>query len=231
MTVAAVILAATPDAALADAAGVPRVRRIADSAWAGGAMPVIVVVADPDGSVAAALSGLEASLIDPVAPEHGPVGQITRGIDAAVTAVTGTTAAIIWPVRLCWVGPETITSLVEAHGADPGALLRPTFHGESGWPALLPLAALAAFRALPSTAMPGDLLATLAEGGALPVHGIDLGDPGTVLDGGTPREDLPPYEGPAQPAGGHAHEWGEAMAATAEEASLPEPGEADAARD
>ena len=37
MTVAAVILAASPESALADADGVPRVRRIVDSAWSGGA--------------------------------------------------------------------------------------------------------------------------------------------------------------------------------------------------
>ena len=32
----------------------------------------------------------------------------------------------------------------------------------------------------------------------LPTQAIDLGDPGTTIDGDTPRDDLPPYEGPAE---------------------------------
>lgn len=220
MTVAAVILAATVDSALADAAGVPRVRRIADAAWSGGAMPIIVVAPDPDGAVAAALAGTEATLTAPVDPALGPVGQIARGIDVAASLVTGTTAAIIWPARLCWIGPETVTSLVEAHGAHPEALLRPTFRGETGWPALLPLEALPVFRALPTTAMPDELVEAIAPTATLEARRIDLGDPGTVMDGSVPREDLPPYDGPAEPAGEHTHEWGEAVAATADESPM-----------
>ena len=47
MTVAAVILAASVESALGDAAGVARVRRIADAAWAGGATPIVVVSPKP----------------------------------------------------------------------------------------------------------------------------------------------------------------------------------------
>ena len=43
MTIAAVILALTPGVALADAEGVTRVRRIVDSAWSGGAMPIVEI--------------------------------------------------------------------------------------------------------------------------------------------------------------------------------------------
>lgn len=229
MTVAAVILAATVDSALLDADGVPRIRRIADSAWAGGAMPVIVVAPDPEGTVAAALAGADATLAAPVEQERGPVGQIAHGIEVAAAAVTGTTGAIIWPARLCWVGPETITSLVEAHGAHPGDLLRPTYVGERGWPALLPLEALPALRALSPTAMPEALLAGLEDGGSVEVRSIDLGDPGTVIDGSTRREDLPPYDGPAEPGGSRAHEWGEAIAGTTEETPVAGPTGASAA--
>jgi hypothetical protein len=49
VTVAAVILAASPQSALADADGLPAVRRNADTAWSGGAVPIIVVAADPGG--------------------------------------------------------------------------------------------------------------------------------------------------------------------------------------
>jgi hypothetical protein len=43
MTVAAVILSATAEGALADALGQRRVRRLVDIAWSGGALPVVVV--------------------------------------------------------------------------------------------------------------------------------------------------------------------------------------------
>ena len=223
MTVAAIVLAASVESALADAGGVPRVRRIADAAWAGGAMPVVVVAPDPDGTVAAALAGAEVTLATPVAPEHGPVGQIARGIDVAASLVSETTAVLIWPARLCWAGPETAGSLIEAHGLNRTSLLRPTFHDDVGWPALLPIDALPAFRGLPATAMPDELLAALAESGALEVRDIDLGDPGTVIDGATRREDLPPYEGPADPTGGGSNEWGAAVAATPDEAPVATP--------
>lgn len=223
MTVAAVILAASTDSALAEAAGVARVRRIADAAWAGGATPIVVVASDPDGLVAAALAGAPVTLAGPAPKEGGPVAQIARGVDLAVAEVTGTEAALIWPARLCWAGPETVTSLIEAHGIERDALLRPSYRREAGWPALLPLGALAAFRALPPTAMPDELLASLVSSGAVALRAFDLGDPGTVIDGTTSRDELPPYEGPAEPAAAHSHEWGAAVAATPEDTPLSGP--------
>ncbi len=223
MTVAAVILAASPESALADAAGVARVRRIADAAWAGGATPILVVARDPDGRIATALAGAPVTLAAPAPIEGGPVAQIVRGIELAIGEIHGTGAALIWPARMCWAGPETATSLIEAHGVDPAALLRPTYRDEAGWPALLPVASLEAFRRLSATAMPDELLAALVESGAVSLRGIDLGDPGTVIDGSTPRDELPPYDGPSEPAAPHSHEWGAAIAASPDEAPLTGP--------
>jgi CTP:molybdopterin cytidylyltransferase MocA len=222
VTVAAAVMAASVDSALADATGVARVRRIADAAWAGGATPIIIVAPDPDGRLALALAGAPVTLGEPAA-DGGPVAQIVRAIELAVAEVSGTDAALIWPARLCWAGPETATSLIEAHGVDPGALLRPTYGGEAGWPALLPVAALEAFRRLSPTAMPDELLDALVESGAVTLRAIDMGDPGTVIDGSTPRDELPPYEGPSEPAASHSHEWGAAIAATPDEAPLTGP--------
>jgi hypothetical protein len=222
VTVAAVILAASAESALADAAGVPRVRRIADAAWAGGATPIVIVAADPDGRVAAALAGAPVTLAEPAPHEGGPVAQIARGVDVAIGESSGTDAAVIWPARFCWAGPETATSLIEAHGMDPDALLRPAWHGEAGWPLLLPIALLPAFRILPATGMPDDLVDALIASGAV-ARTRDLGDPGTVIDGGTSRDQLPPYEGPTPPPLARAHEWGSAAAATADDAPLAGP--------
>jgi hypothetical protein len=211
MTVAAVVLAASTESALADAAGVARVRRLADVAWAGGAVPVIVVAPDPESTVAAALAGAPVTLAEPAPASGGPVAQIVRGIDVALGEVRETTAALIWPARLCWVGPETVTSLIEAHGVTPERLLRPSYRGEAGWPALLPIAGLDLVRGLDPGRMPDDLLADVI-GAGLSERALDVGDPGTVIDGSTPLGDLPPYEGPPQPAGEHAHEWGATLA-------------------
>src|SRR5262245_6770977 len=129
MTVAAVILAASPASALADADGTPGVRRIADTAWAGGATPVVVCSFDPDGGGAAALANSETTLVDPVGREHGPVGQIVNGIEAAQRLVAETDAALVWPARLAWVDAETVTQLIETHGQDRDAVFRPAYGG------------------------------------------------------------------------------------------------------
>ena len=213
MTVAAVVLAATPDAALADADGLPSVRRIADVAWSGGATPIVVVAADPDGLVAKALAGASATLAEPAPPEAGPVGQIARGMDVAFEVIRDTRAVLVWPSRCTWVGPETVTSLIEAHGVAERAVLRPAYEGVLGWPAVVPGALLQDLRGLSAERMPDELLEDLAAAGVT-IEALELGDPGATFDRSTPRSDLPPYIGPAQPAGGHVHEWG---AATAEE--------------
>jgi hypothetical protein len=140
---------------------------------------------------------------------------MVRGIDVAAALVTETEAAQLWPARFGWVGPETVTSLLEAHGGTPDALVRPAYGDEPGWPALAPLALLDALRAIAPDRMPPDVLADVVASG-VPLRHIDLGDPGTVVDGDTPRSALAPYDGPPEPASDHVHEWG------AEVADMPE---------
>ncbi len=222
MTVAAVILAASPESALAPADGVPRVRRLADVAWAGGAMPIVVVAADPDGQVAVALAGAPVTLAAPAPRDAGPVGQILRGIELAVGAVRETDAALVWPARMAWVDPETVTSLIEAHGADPAPLLRPAYAGEPGWPALVPTERLADLRALSPDRMPDDLLLDLESAG-VPVRRLDVGDPGTTHDGSVPREELPAFEGPTRRPAGGVYEWGSPAADRRDDAPLEGP--------
>jgi len=206
-----VILAASVDSALADIEGLPRVRRLADGAWSGGATPIVVVAPDPDGVVAAALAGAPVTLAEPAPEAGGPVAQIVRGIEVAAGITSETDAALVWPARMVWIGPETITSLIEAHGTAPGAVLRPTFEGKAGWPALVPIAELERLRSQSPELMPGDLIGGLVAAGALEER-LDLGDPGSTHDASVARADLPPYVGPPEPAAGHTHEWGDAVA-------------------
>jgi CTP:molybdopterin cytidylyltransferase MocA len=218
MTVAAVILSSTAEGALSDTLGQPRVRRLVDLAWSGGALPVIVVAPDPDGAVSASLLGTEATYGSPAPVEAGPVGQMARGADLAVAEVQDTTAVLIWPARMTWVGPETITSLIEAHGPDPSTVLLPGWQGEPGWPVLVPLVHLDTMRGIAPDRMPLDIVHELVR--LVPARVIEMGDPGVIHDVDTAPADLPAYEGPPDPPAGHTHEWG---ADVATEAGLPEP--------
>ena len=213
MTVAAVIFSASAEEAATHVDGVARVRHVADAAWSGGAMPVVVVAPDHGGAVAGALSGSAADLVSPHAADAdtGPAGLIVAGIDAAAASVGETTAAVVWPARMTWIDAGTITALIEAHPATPAAVLRPTWEGQPGWPALVPLAALDALRALSPALSPDRLLIALEERG-VPVRLLDLGDPGATHDVDTPRLALPAYAGPDQPITGHPPDWGSDVA-------------------
>ena len=222
MTVAAVILCASAEGALADTAGRPAVRRMVETAWSGGATPVVVVAPEAGGAVAAALAGSPAILAEPAPSEAGPVGQIMRGMSVAAGAVAETDGAIVWPGRMVWVDAETVTSLIEAHGAKRDAVLRPVYEGAAGWPVLLPTGTLDAVAAQAPTLMPDELVDGLVAGGTR-VATFDTGDPGVKYDIGTSIEDLPPYQGPAEPVAGPPPEWGAAAAETGDEGPLEGP--------
>ena len=221
MTVAAVILYARPEGALADAAGRPAVRRAVESAWAGGATPIVVVSFDPEGSVAAALAGSPAVLAEPAPIEAGPVGQMARGIDVARAEVTDTEGALVWPGRMAWIDAETVTTLIEAYGPRRGSVLRPVYSDEAGWPVLVPVDQLDRLVALGPTLMPHELIEQLFASAR--AETIDTGDPGTVHDISTPIDQLPTYEGPPEPVGGPAPEWGAAAAEMPDESPLEGP--------
>jgi CTP:molybdopterin cytidylyltransferase MocA len=222
VTVAAVILFARPEGALADAAGRVAARRMVESAWAGGATPIVVVAADPNGELAAALAGSPAVLAEPAPAGLGPVGQIARGIDVAAQLVTETDAALVWPGRLAWVDAETVGSLIEGHGPRRESILRPRYEGETGWPALVPMTVLPSLRSQAPTLMPDDIIAATVEAGAR-LELIDTGDPGVTHDISTPLDSLPAYQGPPEPTGGASPEWGAAAADMPDDAPLEGP--------
>jgi CTP:molybdopterin cytidylyltransferase MocA len=223
VTVAAVILAASPESALGDVEGQTHVRRIADAAWSGGALPIVVVAFDPQGAVAASLAGASVTLAEPIPkPEGAPARQMARGIDVAATLVSDLSGALIWPARMVWVGPETVTSLIEAHGVDRSTMLRPTYDGEPGWPVLVPSGAATILAGVAPDRMPADILADL-EAAGMARRDIELGDPGVLHDAGTPRSELPDYLGPSEPAAPHSHEWGAALADAAEDSPIDGP--------
>ncbi len=223
VTVAAIIVAPSAEAALADTEGVAAVRRLADVAWSGGAMPIVVVgSAAGDDTVARTLAGSPVTLVGAAVAESPDLSaSIVRGAEIAAGMVSETDAWLIWPVAMVWVGPETVTSLIEAHGTFPDSVLRPTFDGVAGWPILVPAASLDAIRARPGQGNPDDLIAGAFGPGD--VRELGLGDPGSTHDVRTPRSSLPAYVGPPEPAAGHTHEWGAAVADRDDDAPLREP--------
>ncbi len=203
MTVGAVIVPDGVNEALADATGRPSVRRIVDSAWAGGALPIVVVAADPDGRIAEVLAGSPAVVVDP-----GEASEVTTyriGAEMAAQVVQETSAVLLWPGRMTWVDPETVTSLIESHGRSRGEVTRPRRAGESGWPVLVPLSALSAVLAAAGGSIEQALLDAAVET-------VELGDPGSVLGAEVALDELPDYAGPPEPVGGPPPEWGAAAA-------------------
>jgi CTP:molybdopterin cytidylyltransferase MocA len=209
MTVGAVVVPARLEEALADASGRIAVRRIVDAAWAGGALPIIVVcLDDADGGVTSALDGSPAKRIDPRGRSGAAAYRV--GAQAALDAVQETRAVLLWPGRMTWVDPETVTSLIEAHGREPDQVIRPQRAGQAGWPVLVPAERIE--EVLDETGVVR-LEDRLAETRA---DTLELGDPGSVLGNEVAIDDLPDYAGPPEPVGGPPPEWGAAAAETPE---------------
>ena len=213
MTVAAVVIVPEPPAALAMADGEPALRRVAQAAWSGGALPTVVVAPEAPEDLRRAAADLGLTLTSPGPDEPRGIAWFVHGMRAAVAGVGETSAALLWPFRFVWVDPETVTSLVEAHGADPDAIVRATYGGQPGFPLLLPVALIDRLATL-SGLHAEEAVQSLAAAG-VDVRHLELGDPGIVLDISTARADLPLYQGPPEPAGGPPPEWNSALAAQA----------------
>lgn len=204
MTVAAVIVPSDASDALAEASGRASVRRIVDVAWAGGAMPIIVVATDPGDAVSGVLLGSPAVLVE---PSDDGIGPYRTGAAAAAATVQETTALLLWPGRMTWVDPETVTSLIEAHGARATELVRPVHDRRPGWPLLVPVTSADAV----GDEDPADAgLPLIGEDVSL----LELGDPGSVLGREVSLDELPGYHGPPEPVAGPPPEWGAAAAET-----------------
>jgi hypothetical protein len=124
---------------------------------------------------------------------------------------------------MVWVSPETITSMIEAHGVDRSTMLRPSYEGEAGWPVLLPREPASILASVAPDRMPEDILTDIVAAG-VPSRDLELGDPGVTHDASVPRDQLPEYLGPTEPAAPHSHEWGAALADSPEDSPIEGPG-------
>jgi len=213
VTVAAVILVPETNAALAPADGEPVLRRLAQTAWSGGAIPTVVVAPGAPEELRSAVADLAITLVGPSSADPHGIAWFVTGMRTALSTVAETSAALLWPFRFAWVDPETITSLVEAHGAATDSIVRPVYGGQPGFPILIPVSLLERLAGL-SGQRGEEAVQSLVSAG-VPVRLVELGDPGIVHDLATPRADLPSYQGPPEPAGGPPPEWNSAVAADA----------------
>jgi len=197
MTVAAIVIVPDPAVALADVEGEPVIRRLVQSAWAGGAMPLVVVCPSIDDEFQRAIAELQVVSTHPDAMAPRGIAWFAGGQQAAVRAVAESTASLLWPIHYSWVDPETVTSLIEAHGVSPNSILRAAYRAQRGFPILVPNSLAGRLAAM--TGMRGEeaIEAVIAQG--VPSITIELGDPGIVHDGTTPRSGLPDYQGPPAP--------------------------------
>jgi CTP:molybdopterin cytidylyltransferase MocA len=199
---------------MADADGEPALRRVVRSAWAGGAMPVVAVIASATAQVSAILADLPVALVVAEAGSGPGIAWFALGLRTATVAVTEATAGLLWPCRYAWVDPETVTSLLEAHGADQDQVCRAAFAGQPGFPILIPAALEPRLAAM--TGLHGEeaIEGLIFEGVEQRI--LEMGDPGIVNDLATPRSSLPPYQGPSGPAGGPPPQWNAELAASAQ---------------
>jgi CTP:molybdopterin cytidylyltransferase MocA len=207
VTVAAVVLAASAGDTLREVGGVAAIRRIADIAWAGGALPIVIV---PEGADSAdlelPLSGAAGAVIGDAGADLPALERVSMGLATARREVDGTDAALVWPGRYVHVDAETVTSLIEAHGVDRSVVLVPSYEGTPGWPILLPLDASEALARMGDAPLAD--LASAQRGAGVATRLVELGDPGIIHDLATASDALPDFVGPAEPVG-RAQDWGE----------------------
>ena len=119
-------------------------------------------------------------------------------MQVALETVTETDACLIWPGRMTWVDAETVTTLIETHGARRASILRPRYAEVAGWPALLPIEVLGRLAEVAADLMPDDIIEALLATG-VPLELIDTGNPGVAHDISVALDQLPDFQGPPEP--------------------------------
>jgi molybdenum cofactor cytidylyltransferase len=141
MSVAAIVLAAGrstrmgANKMLADVAGEPLIRRTVRAVAASQARPLIVVTGHESDKVAAALTGLDATIIHNPRYEQGLATSLQRGIEALPRAAEG---ALVCLGDMPLVTAPIIDALIARFAREPRpSAVVPAYAGEWGNPVLL----------------------------------------------------------------------------------------------
>jgi molybdenum cofactor cytidylyltransferase len=187
-SVAAVVLAAgrssrmgAQNKLLADIAGKPMVRRVVETALASRARPVLVVTGHQGAEVAAALAGLQVTLIANPDYATGLASSLKAGIRAVPADRDG---ALILLGDMPRIAPEHVDLMVDVFAAAPDTILVPVHEGRQGNPVLWPRRHFLALLQLEGDAGAKRLIAAHQRD----VREVDLQTSGIFADIDTPDE-------------------------------------------
>ncbi len=119
--------------ALLDAGGKTFLERVTSALLQGGCDPVVVVVRDLHGPIAAKATGAGAVVVHNPDPEDGPISSIRCALRAWGSEVDG---CAVCPVDHPMIDAGTVASLVESFRRTGPRVLIPTFDGRRGHPTL-----------------------------------------------------------------------------------------------
>jgi molybdenum cofactor cytidylyltransferase len=186
--IAAIVLAAgrstrmgAANKLLADIAGSPMVRRVAEVALASRARPVLVVTGHQAGEVRAALAGLDVGYVANPDYAQGLSTSLKVGIAAVPAAADG---ALVLLGDMPRITAGHVDRLIEAFAAEQGrCIVVPVHQGRRGNPVLWPPAFFAEMLELEGDAGARKLLAAHAD----QVREVDLGTDAVFMDVDTPE--------------------------------------------
>ena len=167
--------------ALMSLAGVPAVRRMAETCLSRGHDPVVVVVGPHRGPIAHELRGLAVDLVDSELWYEGRSASIRSGLEA----IPPERDVMFWPVDHPFVTAATLDALEQVRDRDALAVwFIPTYRSKGGHPVLWRSSIRADILDLRSDA---PLRSLLPEFG-VQVRRIEVDDPGVVTNVDTPEE-------------------------------------------
>lgn len=166
---------------LLDAGGRSFLERILDSFREGGAGPILVVVADPGGPVAAEAQARGGMVVRNPDPAPGPISSLQAGIAALPQDAAG---AFFCPADHPLFLPGTVLALSNAFSRGSPPIVTPTYSGRRGHPVIFH-----------RTLFPELLEKDLPEGARSVVRRylesrveVPVSDPGILADIDTPAE-------------------------------------------
>lgn len=168
--------------ALALLDGATFLERTCASLRAAGAMPILVVVAEPHAAaIERALPAGCVAVRNP-APERGMLGSLQVGLEHAVAL--GAERIVVSLIDHPRVRASTVRALLDV-ALEHGALVcRPRYAGRRGHPYVITGAAIDRLRAAPITARARDVLRTIS-----PALDVDVDDPAVLEDLDRPLPD------------------------------------------
>jgi molybdenum cofactor cytidylyltransferase len=186
--VAAIVLAAgrstrmgPQNKLLADIDGTPMVRRVVETALASKARPVLVVTGHMAAEVAAALAGLDVTLVPNPDYATGLASSLKTGIRAVPGDCDG---ALILLGDMPGIAAEHADRLVDAFGEAPATIVVPVHEGRQGNPVIWPRSFFSELLQLEGDAGAKRLIAVHRDD----VREVELGTMGIFADVDTPEE-------------------------------------------